>query len=653
MNLQPLRVVRPLSRILHRTMLQILRESQRTLPVAMTDTLITYSLYEQVPHAELLEALLAELEKARHGDVALTSDQLFVPLRAVRRALAGVQQFPYTTAALRTLKREVEVSVVRDTTRLSTDDLSSTDVGLLWGCATQCSHWECVEELLRYFPLSTTLDLQSATEYRDLLIGVCNHQFVSQAHTRSSDSESGGTADPSISHAKEFIERILGAERVWQRCREALVASSLQLHVGGGSTVDSTVLEERDIHAMACVMYGATLDLQCVVPPGSILAFPFSESEWMQHVGGVAKSGSSQCVQPSTIGGLSLPGWYRRVVALHQRSIPQVVRASFAAAVTNDLLRLYQRIDTESLESFFRYFMPSVAAAAPQMDCRAAVRDYHNGVMSNLFWSAMQASSDASGDGNRAAATGQRGKWTVTDASALATPAPDSGAASFALSPDVALRVMLAEVCVQEKGKPLPEGHGRAMESMLRTVLKHLRRHLQSESRSRMMPECSTTAARLPASLWTAWSSQRTSLLATVLSELQERVSGSGGEGSSATALENLIGEGLQLLRPLISMEVIDERGTARLVTNLLTCGRGATLEIGGAVYEAELQSFALQHVQDGFGRADVANIVLTMEKHLVDGCRNGGVVGGNTKAHSVLEGLKAAELALPLRSWS
>ncbi|KAG5477070.1 hypothetical protein LSCM1_05410 [Leishmania martiniquensis] len=659
MNLQPFRVVRPLSRILHRTMLQVLRENQQTLPVAMTDTLITYSLYEQVPHAELLEALLTGMAKAQHGDVALSSDQLFVPLKGVRRALSGVQQFPFTTAALATLKREAEVKIVRDTTRLSTEDLSSTDVGLLWGLATQCSHWDCVEELLQHFPLSSTLDLQSAKEYRDLLMNVCTLQFGSQSNPRRSDGEGDGaaapaqrgSAAPSLRHAEGLIERVLGAERVWQRCREALVASSLPLIVGGGSMVDSTALEERDIHAFACVMYSATLELQCNVPADSTLAFPFSEAEWMQYVGGVAGSSSIQCAQPITIGGLSLPVWYRRVVALHQRSVPEVVRTSFAAAVVNDLLRLYRRIDTESLEFFFRYFLPMVADAAPHMDCRNALRSYHNGVMAALFGPLSSASAATSETGDLAAATGQRGKWTTTVTRALAKPASATKPASSALSSDMAMRVMLAEVCVQEKGKPLPEGHVPAMQCMLRTVLQHLRHHLQSASRSCLVPPCTTTAAALPESLWSAWSSHRTSVLATVLSELQERMSGSAGQGSSATALASLVGEGLQLLRPLLSMEVIDERGTARMVTSLLSSARGAALEIGGAPYEAELQSFALQHVHEGFGRADVASIVKNIEAHC---CRNGGAAGrGDTKAQSVLEGLKAAELSLPLRSWS
>ncbi|TPP48842.1 Kinesin motor domain family protein [Leishmania donovani] len=610
-------------------------EPQQTLPPAVTDALITYSLYEQVPHAELLKTLLNALKRAQHGDAVLSSDDLFLPLKAVRRALAGVQQFPLTTAELKTLKRDVEVGVVRDIMRLSTDDLSSADVGLLWGCATQCSQWDCVEELLRHFPLSRTLSLQSASEYRDLLIGVCTPQFVSQAHPRSADGEDGGAAAP--------------AEK--DNAAPTLAAAPR----GGGSLADSAALEERDMHAIACVMCAATLEMQCDMPADSALAFPFSAAEWAQYVGGgdgsATGSSGTQCVRPSTIGGLSLPVWYRRMVALHQRCVPDFVRASFAAAVADDLRRLYQRIDTESLETFFLSFLPLVIAAAPRMDCRTALRGYHNDVMSKLFCTTPSASSATSGGGDRAAATGRRGKWAVNDASVLAAPASGTAAASFALSADMVMRVMLAEVCIQEKGKPLPEAHVPAMESMLRTVVGHLRRHLRSESRSRVVPQYSVTAAEPPASLWKAWNSHRTSLLAIVLSEVQERMSGSAGQGSASTVM-NLAGQGLQLLRPLISMEVIDERGTARMVTNLLSSGRGAALEIGGAAYEAELQSFALKHVQDGFARTDVAAIVQTMEKHLGHGCNNGGA-GGDAKVLCALEGLKAAELTLPLRSWS
>ncbi|CAG9575216.1 conserved hypothetical protein [Leishmania major strain Friedlin] len=663
MNLQPFRIVQPLSRVLHRTLHQLLCEPQQTLPPAATDALITYSLYEQVPHAELLKTLLDGLKRAQCGDAVLSSENLFLPLKAVRRALAGVQQFPLTTAELTTLKRDVEVGVVRDITRLSTDDLSSADVGLLWGCATQCSQWDCVEELLRHFPLSRALNLQSASEYRDLLIGVCTPQFVSQAHARSTNGEDEGaaapaekgTAAPTVSHAEAFIQRVLGVEMVWQRCREALEASSLPLLVSGGSLADSAALEERDMHAIACVMYAATLEMQCDMPADSALAFPFSAAEWAQYVGGgdgcATGSSGTQCVRPSTIGGLSLPVWYRRMVALHQRSVPDFVRASFAAAVANDLLRLYQRIDTESLETFFLSFLPLVIAAAPRMDCRTALRGYHNDVMSKLFGTMPSASSATSGGGDRAAATGRRGKRAANDASALAAPAPETAAASLALSADMAMRVMLAEVCIQEAGKPLPEAHVPAMELMLRTVVNHLRRHLRCELRSRVVPQCSVTPAEPPASLWKAWNSHRTSLLAIVLSEVQERMAGSAGQESASTVMD-LAGQGLQLLRPLISMEVIDERGTARMVTNLLSSGRGAALEIGGAAYEAELQSFALKHVQDGFARTDVAAVVHAMERHMGQGSGNGGA-GGDEKSHSTLEGLKAAELTLPLRSWS
>ncbi|CAJ1026576.1 hypothetical protein, conserved [Leishmania lindenbergi] len=664
MNLQPFRIVQPLSRILHRTMHQMLCEPQRTLPVAVTDALITYSLYEQVPHAELLEALLAGLKQAQHAEAVLTSDNLFVPLKAVRRTLAGVQNFPFTTAELKALKRDVEVSVVRDITRLSTDDLSSADVGLLWGCATQCSHWDCVEELLRHFPLSSTLSLQSPAEHRDLVMGVCTPQFVSQTHPRSIYGEGGvaaalaerGDAAPPVRHAETFIQRILGAEKVGQRCREALVASSLSLLVNGGSAADPTALEERDLHAITCVMFAAALNLQCDVPGCSTLAFPFSAAEWAQYVGSTDRSaiGSSttQCVLPSTIGGLSLPGWYRRVVALHQRSVPDVARASFSAAVASDLLRLYQRVDTESLESFFFSFLPLVIVAAPHMDCRTVLRGYHNDVMLKLFGATSSASSATNNDGNRAVATGQRGRWTAKEASALATPVLDTTATSCAISADMAMRVMLAEVCVQERGKPLPEAHVPAMESMLRTVVGHLRYHLHGEPRYHTRPRRTVTAGELPASLWRAWNSQRTSLLAIVLSEVQERMSGSAGQRSSARALMDLVGQGLQLLRPLISMEVIDERGTARMVTHLLSSGRDAALEIGGASYEVELQSFAVQHTQDGFTRTDVATIVQAMEEHRDHGSNTGGAEG-DAKVHRILEGLKAAEQTLPLRSWS
>ncbi|GET89300.1 hypothetical protein, conserved [Leishmania tarentolae] len=660
MNLQPFRIVHPLSRLLHRTMCQLLSEPHHSLPPVVTDALITYSLYEQVPHAELLTTLRDVLKLTQHGDAVLTSDHLFVPLKAVRRALAGVQQFPVTTAELKALKRDVEVGIVRDITRLSTDDLSSTDVGLLWGCATQCFHWDCVEELLRHFPLTRTLNLQTSSEYRDLLIGVCTPQFVSLVYPCSTGSEGGGAAAPAekgnavttVRHAEAFITRILGTETVWQQCRESLEASSLPLLVNGSSLADPTALEERDMHAIACVMYSATLQLQCDMPPGSDLAFPFSAAAWEKYVGGGDNSATgrstTQCVPPNTIGGMSLPVWYRRVVALHQRSVPDFVRASFAAAVANDLLRLYQRIDTESVETFFLSFLPLVIAAAPRMDHRTALRGYHNNVMSKLFWMMPSASC---GDGDHTAVTRRRGKWTVNNASAVAARAPETVASSFALSADMAMRVMLAEVCIQEKGKPLPEAHVPAMESMLRTVVEHLRRHLQGEPRSRMVPQCSGTAAETPASLWKAWNSHRTSLLAIVLSEIQERMSGSVGQGSVSRVMD-LAEQGFQLLRPLVSMEVVEERGTARMVTNLLSLGRAAALEMGGVTYVEELQSFALKHVQDGFARTDVAFIVQAMEKHKGYGSNNGGAEG-DTKVHSVLEGLKAAELTLPLRSWS
>ncbi|KAG5502928.1 hypothetical protein JKF63_04701 [Porcisia hertigi] len=664
MNLQPFRLVRPLSRLLHRTMRQMLADPKQTMPLIVTETLITYSLYEQVPHAELLEVLLAGLKRAQSGDVVLTSEDLFLPLRAVRRALSGVQNFPLTTAKLVSLKRDVELGVVRDITRLSTDDLSSEDVGLLWGCATQCSHWDSVEELLRHFPLASTLSLQSASEYRDLLIWVCTPHFVSHTDPRSIGTKGDDASVPTekshaaatVRHAEAFIKRILGPEVVWQRCREALVASSKALHASGVSTAGPAASEERDLHAIACVMYAAALELQCGISAGSPLAFSISEAEWVKYVGGAdgnaMGSSGDRCVRPSTIGGLSLPVWYRRVVALQQRSIPEVVRASFAAAEANDLLRLYQSVDTESFESFFLSFLPLVIAGAPHMDCRDALRAVHNDVMSTLFEATPSASSVASLNKDRAASTGKRGKWTTKEASMLRTPMSGSAATSCTLPADVALRVMLAEVSVQEKGKPLPEAHLPAMESMLRTVVDHLHRHLHGESRSRAVPRCAATAVKPPPSLWKEWNSHRTSVLAIVLSGIQERMLDSAGQGSSATALMDLVGQGLELLRPLITMDLIEERGTARMLTNLLSCGRAAVLEVGGVSYETDLQSSALQHAQDGFARTDVAAIVQAMEKNLNNGPSTSSFVG-DTRARSVLEGLRTAELTLPLRAWS
>ncbi|KAK7194529.1 hypothetical protein NESM_000370100 [Novymonas esmeraldas] len=616
MNTHPFGLVRPLSSVLHRSLRRFLLDQQSDMPHVVSEGLGTYGSYEQVPHAEMLELLLKTLKSATgRNTTVLTSNGLYFSLYGVRRVFTGVRRFPVTTPEMVKLKRDVELAIVRDIARLSMDDLSSADVGILCGCLSYLTEWDSVEELLRRFPLRETISMQSAEEQRDLVLNVCSADVTSLA------SAAPGRAAGPVRHATELLHRFQGTERVWQQCRDSLTATSLPLrvaHGGGSGAAPHTTVEARDSHAMACVLYVASLGRWAAATAAAPPPFPMSEAEWVQSVGG-GSGGTGGAPPPITLTALSLPLWYRYVAALEQPAIPNFVRASFAAAAAADLLRAYHRGDTDLCYNFFSMWVPALAVATSPLDCRAALRTHHNAVMATL------------------------GRGVGAD------PAASS------LSAGAALCVMVAEIHVQEAGLPLPESHVPLMTSLLRTVNQQLRSHCRIEAqRQRDGGQHSTNASGAssqgPSRLWTV---ARSSHLAVLLSDLQTRFSGGPGRGaSSSAAVANLLAEvaqGLELLRPLLSMGLIESRGTARMVTLLLSAGREALLHAGGAAQEAQLQAFALAHVRDGFGRWDVAAIIREMEKQLESSSSSSGA---DAQKRGLLDGLRAAEQQLPLRQW-
>lgn len=660
MNLQPFRTVPPASRLLHRTLTMVFADSTMwPLPNMVVDALSTYAAYEQVPHAELLESLIERFEHERHGETVLSSDALYMPLRLVRRGLVTLTRFPITTPRLVELRRRAEACVINDVMRLSVHDLAPTDVALLWGCAAPCTQWALIEQLASRFPIAKSLPLLSGAEFRDVLV------LAWMAWETKLPTTEAGTRDA----ARLFATTFFDVEETWRRLRDDLAAAAESLLATGSSSelaADPSLVELRDDCAMACVLFAATLQTQRAVTPGSPNAFPITAAEWARWVGegggGLNGGGGSVSpgvmpVPPRSMGGPALHAWYRRLCALHQGCAPDYVRASFATAVVNDLVQLYQRLDLDALTFFFEYFMPLVVDVSPHLRaCTPVMREAHNTALTRLFW---DLSPVAEGDAATAPSVQswtthqQRGSWTTGREPLEGEAAPASSEASVSascvLAAGPALNVLLAEVRLQGAGQPLPEAHVPAVVSMLTIVLQHLRRAIASDPAGMRHCGCSAADANwLPSPFWAYWNVNRLSLLAMVLAEVQERVRCAAVQTPASAALLELTAQGTELLRPFIRVDMIEARGTGRMLTDLLCKGRSVVRDLGGAALEAQLQSLALENAQKGFSRTDVARIVRAMEAQHAQQADS-----VDAKAREVVAGLKAAELTLPVRPWA
>ncbi|KPI90002.1 hypothetical protein ABL78_0862 [Leptomonas seymouri] len=652
MSLQPFRLVQPLTRILHNTLLQRIGEVEHSFSSNDLDALYTYAYMDQAAHAEMCEAFIRHFAAVhQRGDVVLSSDNLLFPLRWARRGINAIQHFPNTNDALEKAKRETEKAVVRDVLRLSTDDLSSKDVTQLWSFTLQLSHWDFVEELLRHFPLKQTVDMQDDDEYRELVLWVC------QCTHSSASGEGGVSVLPSaerVPHARRFLTDVFGIEAAVAKCRKTVAeaaASSSTAH--GDIATEVRRLDDREMSTFVCAALATTLRKRC----GVTADFPFSEAEWGQlfgvspslssaspsaQGGGEGSLSSSGASLRFATGGHSLPAWCRRLLYVYDVAVPLYVRASLEPPLTSDLQRLYQRGDVHMAGFFFLIILPYMCHANPEVDLRERMRHHHNRVMEHMFWTVSPAT------------TGRRGKWT---AKALTggvkahadAPTSSSSAASFFVSVDTAVSVLLAEVSLMDEGEPLVPAHVPAIEAMLRIVLNFLHprmhvapRHVDGETR-----------AQPPLSLWGEWSPMQSSYLAVVLSRLMKATSPSRSSSSSSAAgsypvLDGLVAQGLEMLRRLLDVRVLQERGTAFMLTALLTSCEDAVDALGGAVYEEQLRAIVLEHAMHGFSRNGLMAIAQAALRK-----SNGESEDKKERTLEFVRQLDTAQLRLPQRHWT
>lgn len=688
MSSQPFRLVRPLSCILHNTLLQRLGEPDCVFGLTEIDALFTHSTADHVNHFEMCEALTGRLAAVhQRGDAVFSSDGLFFPLRGVRRCINAIQRFPNTTDTLEAAKRNTEKAVLHDVLRLSNDDITSKDVTQLWSIAMQLSRWDFVEELLRQFPLQQTLNMLDGQEYRELILWACMcNQVTSLTDEKNSISDASLVplaAGKGVSHTQRFLTDVLGIDEAVAQCRKALAESATAAH--SSVSGETRPVEDRESLALLCSSLTVALHRRC----GVSVDFPVSEAEWQQWFSAPTSSSRSRDVTAQQQGGMkgilggsgssdgtsiritatpataSLVVWLRRLLVVCDPLVPPYVRASLAPSLTKDLQRAYHNRDMPGACFFFFLVLPMLSRANPSIELLRHAQEYHNRVIQEMFWTVAATPTTRTATARTSASTstpGKRGKWTVkalTDGDAApATPA----ATSLYMSVETSLITLLGEMCFREETEPLMASHVPAIEAMLSTVLSHLRPHLRGALRK----GGKTAAEQLPLSLWKAWQQPHSACLAVVVDHLLKAAAvaqGNSSNNSSASSsdaggvmavaatgypeLDRLTAEALEMLRLLLDVSVMQERGTAAVVTTLLTFGREAVHAMGGAAYEAQLRAIVQEHAMDGFtrdGMQAMARTALQQSHSESDGEKQ--------RTAEFVRQLEADQLRLPPRHW-
>ncbi|KPA79713.1 hypothetical protein ABB37_05476 [Leptomonas pyrrhocoris] len=672
MSAQPFRLVQPLARLLHSTLLQCIDQVQCSFHPNEIDGLYTYAYMDHVAHTEVCDALAKRFAAVhQRGDIVLSSDGLLFPLRLARRGINAVQHFPNTNAALEAAKTEVEKAALRDLLRLSNDDLSSKDVMALWSFAITLSQWDMVEEVLRHFPLQQNISLQDDREYRDLVLWACQTTHTSVPGQGNAGAVS--SAGREVHHAQRFLTDVLGVESVVTRCKEAAVvgaaSASSSTARSGDVITEMRRFEDRDADALALIAVAATLRKRC----GITAEFPVAEGEWARWFGtpsssssafpaaaasthaGAGKEGGWLSSGGSTSlrvagGSSSLSVWARRLLFLYDAAVPAYVRASLAPGLVSDLQYHYRYCDVHVAALFFLTVLPLFCRNNPDVDLRAHMRYYHNQVVDEMFWTASPAMNASAASSVSSTTPGKRGMWTANalaggeEEPAAAALASSSTATSFFVPVDTAMNVLIGEACLMDEGTPIVPAHVPAIEAMLCKVLAHLRTHMNGASR-RMD---GTSPASLPLPLWGVWNPAQSSHLAVVLSRLMKAASLPGGNAASLyPRLDSLVAEGLEMLRRLLDVRVLQERGTASMLTTLLTACHEVVEALGGAAYEAQLRALVLEHTMHGFSRDGLKAVAQTALQ------RSHG--DSDVKQAQTLEfvrQLEAAQLLLPKRNW-
>jgi hypothetical protein len=667
MSVQPFRIARPLQRILHNTLLQRIDEVDRTFSLNDIDTLGVYSSADLVKHEEMCAALTKRFDAVHsRGDAVFSGDGLVFPLRSARRAISSIQRFPNTDSALEAAKKATEVVVLRDVLRLSRDDVSSKDITSLWSLAFQLSQWGNIEELLRHFPLKETLSSLSEREHRELVGWACQC-----THTTP---QGGSTAGPAVQqteivHVQRFLTDILGIEEVTARLRRALAGGSADAACGD-VTQEVWSRENRIAYALTCTMLAATLRKTCGVTD----SFPVSEEEWAQWCGATLSSpdravsptpshlagAESGVLSPSsdgtrgsagiTVKSISLSAWSRRLLAVHDPAVPPYARDVLVARLTSDLQSIYRTRDAHMAVAFFYTILPAMCSANAAVDLRRHVQECHSRMMQEVFWMPTSTPSTSS------STPGKRGRWT---SSKVLGPGVDGtaaapAAASFHLSMETALNILVGETCLFDQGEPPVAAHVPAIAAMLRTVLSHLRPHLRGAMGRIARGKEGPTPEQLQRLLWNVWQTPQTTSLAVVLSRLMKAGAHSRGSGSGDTGLgahpelDSLVAEGLEMLRVLLTVKMLEECGTASLLSTLLTFCQEVMEALGGTTYVARLRALAVEHAMDGFSRAGLKAMAEAAVQH-----SRSGSEAERERAIEFARQLEAAQLRLPLRIWS
>lgn len=528
-----------------------------------------------------------------------TSDNLMVPLRIARRFLGAIQRFPSSVfhapsgemVSLDGAKALVEKDVIEQFLHLSPDDLSSVDIGLLWGVVGQCSQWHLIDELLRRLPLHRTISLQDHQEYREVvqMLTSSSHTSFMPSTSPPSPSSSPPSSAANVPHKQTIIEAVLGADDVWRRSKEGLLHACKQLQDSGGD-----VFRERQRNAAAWlyVSIGTTLQHWPTTADMS-----FSSAEWQSLI--APSTHPINTMQVSTLLQLTL-----RILTLHHPSVPAYIQEAFTTAVVQDLVRMYARQEMDHILPFYIFMLPNLITANPTLPVAALLYGYHQKAVEQLT-----------------------------------SPVGSHGQPPSSLSLSATLCILLGN-CYLE---PTPA-------SLDTTTAVPLLRHLNQNIRREMEQAARTSpiVGGLPLALRQRWNVQMSAGLAIVLEKITAAAGSRHDVGNAALLAAR--SEGCELLQRLLSGDVLRDSASSRVVAFLLSEAPHLLQDIGSLI---DCWAVAEEYRNNGFSRDTLALLRRRCgaELAVADPTARQNEVAMTPLAHRFAM-LQDAERELPFRNW-
>ncbi|CBH09855.1 hypothetical protein, conserved [Trypanosoma brucei gambiense DAL972] len=306
------RVVRPMNGLTEFALLKHFGRHYEHFTPFNSKLIQRYALLNYVDHRTMLELLT---QKARRP----LAPQSFGGLR---QTLQAVQRFPLE---LNNEKKKFETVFLASVLETPMHSLSSAEYGALWSLATQVTEWKDVLALSDTFPMQSTLQHQSRSEFRALL----DQMFTTLPSTISPSNT------PAVGETT--------SEKEWER--EMSRPFRLLTELIGGECAVGRILDDI---AQSVASWS---DREAAVP--TFVGVVHTLNRWPDGQIPDEKAWDQLILRVSTLQTSDLNQLLRLLTRVHSPIVPSYVRDSLNDALCADLWRCYLEQPNEPVAAFF------------------------------------------------------------------------------------------------------------------------------------------------------------------------------------------------------------------------------------------------------------------------------------------------------------